>query len=135
MPRFIGAAALAAGLAAVLTGCRDYQYYDKVSDGDALVPADQYARYGREEAEKIAIGRALGDAHQGDDPAAYARQVEVASRYARTLPDVQGVTSDALGHWLLVQFKSGWRVSVLPISDGKRPQDTPNLPPASPAGR
>ncbi len=127
MTRFFGAVALTA----VLAGCRDYQYYGKVADDDALVPADQFARYGHEEAEKIAIGRAYGDAHQGDTPADYARQLEVATRYARTMPDVQGVTGDALGHWVLIQFKSGWRVAITPISDGKRPQETPNLPRAN----
>lgn len=123
MTRLIGAAALVAALA----GCRDYVYYDKVASDDGLTPADQYARYSREAAEKIAIGRALGDAHQGDTPAAYTRQIETASRYARGLPDVRSVTGDPLGHWLLVEFKSGWRVSVLPIADGKRPEETPNL--------
>lgn len=118
-------------LALTLVSCRPYHYYNKVTDQSGMIPADQYARYGREQAQKVAIGRAFADAHQGSSREDYARQVQAGERYAHTLPDVVNVTGDPLGHWLLVQFKSGWRVAVTPIADGKRPSETPNLPAAA----
>jgi hypothetical protein len=125
--------ALATAVAAVvaLTGCPTYDRYGKLDDQGGMVNADTYARYGREEAEKIAIGRAFGQAHHGDSPADFARQVGAAVAYAHTMPDVVDVRADTAAYFLTVQFKSGWRVAILPISDGKKPGETPGLPAAA----
>ncbi len=121
--------ALTAAIVA-LTGCPSYDRYDKLDRQDGMVNADTYARYGREEAEKIAIGRAFGQAHHGDDSLDFARQVGTAVAYAHTMPDVVEVRADTAAYFLTVTFKSGWRVAVLPISDGKKPAETPGLPAA-----
>jgi hypothetical protein len=47
------------------------------------------------------------------------------------MPDVVDVHADTLAYFLTVQFKSGWRVFVLPIADGKAPGATPGLPKAA----
>ena len=43
-----------------LASCRDYQYETKIADQDGLVPPDQFARYGTEQAEAVAIAREYG---------------------------------------------------------------------------
>jgi hypothetical protein len=108
--------------------CRTYEAYPKLANQKGLVPADQYAAYGREQAEAVAIGRELAAAHQGESPEALSQQASAAATYAKTLPDVVDVTPDALGHRLTVRFKSGWRTAVVPIADGKRGADTPGIP-------
>ena len=115
-------------------GCRTYEAYPKVTSQKGLVPADQFAAYGREQAEEVAIGREFAAAYQGDSPEALARQTAAAVTYARSLPDVVEVVPDALGHRLTVRFKSGWRAAVLPIPDGKRGADTPGVPAVAGAG-
>ncbi len=120
-------------LTVALTGCPTYDEYPKLSSQKGYVPADRYARYGTEQAEAMAIAREFGRAHQGESRADYVRQADSAVAYARTLPDVVDITPDSLGHRLTVQFTSGWRTMVLPIDDGKRGSDTPNLPRASAA--
>ena len=121
---------LVAALIAVslLGGCRDYHFYSRLSNQDGYVPADQYARYGREQAQQVAIGRELAAAYRGDSPADRAAQARTAVAYAAALPDVRTVVADSLGYRLTVEFSSGWRVAVLPIDDGKRGADTPGLP-------
>lgn len=109
-----------AAAAAMLVSCRSYDYRDTISAQKGLIPADQYARYGREQAEVVAAGREL--AHFAAD------SVQEAVKYARGLPDVANVTPDARGHWLTLQFKSGWRVATPPVADGKRGAETPGLP-------
>jgi hypothetical protein len=116
-----------------LASCRDYQYEGKVTDQDGLVPADQFARYGTEQAEAVAIAREFGRAEQGSGPGALAKQADAAIAYARTLPDVADITADPLGHRLTIRFKSGWRVGVPPIEDGKSGAETAGLKPASAA--
>lgn len=120
-------------LTIALTGCPTYDRYSKLERQDGLVDADTYARYGREEAQKIAIGRKFGTAYQGRDAADFARQVGAAVAYARTMPDVVDVRADAAAYFLTVTFKSGWRVGVLPIKDGRKAEQTPGLPAAVPA--
>ncbi len=115
-------------LVLALGACRTYDQYSRVSSQKGLVPADQWARYGREEAEAVAIGREFARAKQGDSPEGYAKQAAAAVAYAHTLPDVRDVKADALGHWLTVTFKSGWWVGVNPIEDGKSGAETPGLP-------
>jgi hypothetical protein len=113
---------------AAVGGCRDYKSYPRLSSPDGYVPADQYARYGREQAQGVAIGRELAAAYQGDRPAERAAQARAAMAYASKLPDVKSVVADSLGFRLTVEFASGWRVGIVPIADGKRGADTPGLP-------
>jgi hypothetical protein len=123
MRRLLGCLAVVA-----LAGCPTYDRYDKLADQKGMLTADQFASYGPEQAQKIAIGRALGQAYDGSRPADFAVQMGTAVAFAKTMPDVADVKADTLAYFLTVQFKSGWRTAVLPISDGKAPADTPGLP-------
>lgn len=109
--------------------CPSYDRYDQVAEQDGLIPADQFAGYGAEQAQAVAIGRALGVAYTGEDLEARGRQVGQASEYARTLPDVLHVVADTQAALLTVTFRSGWRKAVLPITDGVPPDQTQGLPP------
>jgi hypothetical protein len=102
----------------VLGSCRDYDLRARLSDEDGLVPADQFARYGREQAQEMAIAREY--AHSGD------------TSYARSLPDVIDTHVDSLGYRQTIHFKSGWLTMVTPIDDGKRGAETAGLPTGSP---
>ena len=117
-----------------VVSCRDYDYESPLTSQDGLVPADQFARYGKEQAEVVAIGREFARARQGRGAEALTRQADAAMAYARTLPDVVDIHADPLGHRLTVQFKSGWRAGVAPIADGKRGAETPGVAARS-AGR
>lgn len=117
-----------------LVSCRNYDIESRLKDQDGLVPPDQYARYGREQAQEIAIAREFGHAHQGSAPDQLARQAEAAVSYARSLPDVSDVRADPRGFLLTVQFKSGWRTMVTPLNDGKRGAETVGLPAKAGAG-
>lgn len=114
-------------LVLVLASCRTYDYKSRLTDQDGLVPPDQFARYGKEQAEAVAIAREFGKAAQGDTPEALAKQADAAMAYARTLPDVADIGADPLGYRLTVRFKSGWRVAVNPIADGKSGAETPGV--------
>ncbi len=120
----------------LLPSCRPYDFHGKVSDDSGLIPGDQFARYGREQAQAVAIARHFADAYEGPSLEERTRQVEAAAAFARTQPDVTEVLADTQGHWLTLQFRSGWRTAVNPLADGKRAAETPNLPaaaaPASP---
>ena len=111
-----------------LVSCRDYDLEARLVDQDGLMPPDQYARYGREQAQEIAIAREFGRAHQGSAPDQLIRQAEAAAAYARSLPDVADVKADPAGLLLTVRFKSGWRTMVTPLDDGKRGAETEGLP-------
>jgi hypothetical protein len=111
-----------------LTSCRDYDLHSRLTSQDGLVPADQFARYGREQAEEMAIARELGAATRQSSAKDLEKRVEPASRYARTLPDVADVQADPLGYRLTLRFKSGWRTMVIPNADGKRAAETVGLP-------
>ena len=80
-----------------------------------LIPAAQFARYGREQAEVMAIGRSLAAWKMTDDAAGLTAPAENAGCFARRFADVETVDADPLGHRLTVKFKSGWRTTVLPI--------------------
>lgn len=112
-----------------LLACRPYDGYSPVVAPDGLIPASQFARYGREQAEVVAIGRALAEWKGTADSAGYTQQTERAGCFAGRFPDVEAVTADPLGHRLTVQFKSGWRIAVLPVHDGVRPDATPGISP------
>jgi hypothetical protein len=106
----------------VLSSCRDYDYYSRASDTHGYIAGDQYARYGREQAQSVAIARKLAESREEGSEAAVA--------YARSLPDVVDVEADSQGNWLTLRFKSGWRTAVTPLPDGKNASETPNLPSA-----
>ncbi len=114
-----------------LSACRTYDYSSRIADSDGFVPGDQMARYGHEQAEAVAIARRFAAADEGRSPAALAAQADSAMTYARTLPDVAGAVADPLSHRLTVQFKSGWRLGIVPLADGTDAADTPGLPSAA----
>ena len=111
-----------------LVACRDYGLEGRLVDQDGLVPPDQYARYGREQAQEIAIAREFGHAQEGTAPEQLIKQAEAAATYARSLPDVGDVKADPAGLLLTIRFKSGWRTMVTPLRDGKRGAETAGLP-------
>jgi hypothetical protein len=115
-------------LLAALTSCRDYDLHSRLLSQGGLVPPDQFARYGREQAEEMAIAREFGAAIKRSSAENLVKQTEVASRYARTLPDVADVQADPLGYRLTLRFKSGWRTMIIPIQDGSRGAETAGLP-------
>jgi len=117
--------ALAVG---ALASCRDYPIESRLTNQDGLVPADQFARYGREQAQEMAIAREYARAHSGSSLADLEKQAEAAVRYARSLPDVIDIQADPLGYRLTIHFRSGWLTMVNPIDDGKRGSETPGLP-------
>ena len=115
-------------LVMALASCRTYDLHSHLTDQDGLVPPDQYARYGREQAQEIAIAREFAHAHHGSAPDQLAQQAQTAANYARSLPDVVNVKADPQGLLLTVQFKSGWRTMIAPLNDGKRGAQTVGLP-------
>jgi hypothetical protein len=115
-------------LLVMLTGCRGYDLNSRLLRQDGLVPPDQYARYGREQAQEIAIAREFAQAQKGNAPDQLVRQAQAAMGYARTLPDVADVQADPLGLLLTIRFKSGWRTMTIPLDDGKRGAETVGLP-------
>lgn len=121
--------ALAAVLA--LAGCPTYDRYSRLSDQAGYMPGDQFAGYGVEQAEKVAIGRALARAYKGHSREAFATQMGEAVAYAQSLPNVVEVKADSAAYFLTVKFKSGWRTAVLPVDDGIAPEATPGLAGAS----
>ncbi|HEY9506335.1 MAG TPA: hypothetical protein VIQ27_10210 [Gemmatimonadales bacterium] len=113
-----------------LSGCRGYDYESPISRPDGFIPGDQMARYGREQAQAVAVARAFAAARTGNSPAALTAQADSAVRYARTLPDVANAVADPLSHRLTLQFRSGWIDGVVPLDDGTPAPRTPNLPTA-----
>ncbi len=112
---------------ALVTACRTYDNYDPVVDQSGLVPATQFARYGREQASVVAIGRSLSAWYMGDAPDQLAQQTAQATCFALRLPEVAKVEPDPQGHRLAVSFRSGWRAGVVPIPDGVDPSQTPGI--------
>jgi len=126
--------AAVAVLAMIAAGaCRPYDNYAPVIDQDGLIPAAQFARYGREQAELMAIGRSLGAWKMTGDEEGLTAQAHQAECFARRFPEVVTVDADPLGHRLTVRFKSGWRAAVLPIADGTDPESTPGISPLGPS--
>lgn len=123
-----------AALALILLGlgaCRPYENYPPLTSQGGLLPADQFAAYGAEQAQLIAIGRAMAKWYSGPNPADLGIGAEQAARWARTLPHVRTVVADTLGHRLTITFGSGWRAAALPIDDGKAPEATYGFTPPS----
>lgn len=107
---------------ASLGACRDYNFKRHVSSQDGLIPADQYARYGREQAIAVAIGREFARPYNSGPEA----QVDVAINYARTNfgKDIRDIAGDPQSNRIVVTFVSGWRTAIVPIADGKTGADT-----------
>ena len=101
-------------------GCRAYDIQGHCRSSKGLLPADEYATYGRDQAIAVAIGREFARPYNSGAGA----QAQVAMNYARKFPDVVTIDADSVGYRLNVQFRSGWRVGVVPIDDGKRGDDT-----------
>ena len=121
--------ALAALAAFTMGACRSYDNYSPLADQDGLVPADQFARYGRQQAEAVAIGRALAEWRMTADEAGAAEQTDRAACFARRFPDVERVDVDPHGHRLTVKFATGWRVGIVPIPGSTAPEATPGSSP------
>ena len=117
-----------------LVSCRAYDLESRLTDQAGLIPADRFARYGREQAQEIAIARGYGHAHDGSTPEDLVKRADTAVRYGRTLSDVTDVGADPLGFRLTIRFRSGWLTMVTPIDDGKRGAETVGLPAESGAG-
>ncbi len=115
-------------LVVALVSCRTYDLESRLTNQDGLIPADRFARYGREQAQAVAIAREYGHAHDGSTPEDLIKRGDTAVRYARTLPDVTDAGADPLGFRLTLHFKSGWLTMVTPIDDGKRGAETGGLP-------
>ena len=110
-----------------LASCRHYDLHSRLVSQKGLIPADQFARYGREQAQEMAIAREFGVAVKGASSQELTAQAEAATSYALTLPDVEDVQADPLGYRLTLLFESGWRTMVTPIEDGKRGAETVGL--------
>ena len=97
------------------TACRDYDRYGYVSSQKGLVPADEYAKYGPDQAIAMAIGREFGKAYAGRTPGDFAKQAGAALTYSRKFSQVKSVAADTLGYRLVVTFSDGWVTQVTPI--------------------
>ena len=115
-------------LTLLLAACPTYHEYPKLSDQAGLVDTDTYARYGKEQAQAMAVAREYGHFHRGESRADLQAAAESTLAYARTMPDISEAHADSLGHRITLQFRSGWRTMVNPVDDGKRGSETPNLP-------
>jgi hypothetical protein len=124
MNRTLGVVLVMVGLAS----CRAYDLESRLTEQDGLVPPDQFARYGAEQAQAVAVAREFARARNGSSPDQLEKQAETAITYARSLPDVTDIQADPLGSRLTIRFSSGWLTMVNPLDDGKRGADTPGLP-------
>jgi hypothetical protein len=107
----------ALSLLLALVSCRTYDYQSQHSDSGGLVPGDQFASYGGEQAQAVAIARAFAKAGEGTSPEALGARADSAVAYARTQPGVADAVADPLDHRLTVTFKSGWRLGIVPLGD------------------
>jgi hypothetical protein len=98
----------------VLGSCRDYDLRARLADQDGLIPSDQFARYGREQAQEMAIAREYADSRD--------------TSYGRSMPDVVDLRVDTLGYRQTIRFRSGWLTMVTLVDDGKRGAETAGLP-------
>lgn len=116
------------GSCLLLIACPGYDRYDRITDQDGLVDADRFARYGVEQAQAIAIGRAFGAGYAGAEEEARGRQIAQAMEYIPTVPRVANAVPDTQAILISVAFRSGWRKGVLPIEDGVPADRTEGLP-------
>ena len=124
MRRLLPVLALTLGVAA----CPTYDRYKYVAGQDGLMSADEYAKYGPEQAIAMAVGREFGKAHGDNTPAGFAAQADAALAYAKKFPTIKTIVADTLGHRLTLTFASGWISQVTPITDGKSGDETAGLP-------
>lgn len=115
-------------LLVALASCRAYELESHLTSQEGMTPPDQFARFGREQAQEMAIAREYGHAATGESFEDRMKQAEAAANYARTLPDVADVRADPAGFRLTIRFKSGWLTMVTPIHDGRRGAETVGLP-------
>ncbi len=115
-------------LTLAVAACPTYDRYKYVAGQDGLMSADEYAKYGPEQAIAMAVGREFGKAHSAETPEGFARQAGAAIAYAKKFPEIRTVAADTLGHRLTVTFASGWVSQVSPIADGKSGDETAGLP-------
>lgn len=106
-----------AALLLTAASCRDYDHTKYNAKQDGLMPADDFAKYGPEQAVAVAVGREYGRAG-----------ADTAEAYARRQPSVRSVEVDSMGDRLVVTFASGWQAQVNPITDGTAAAETPGLP-------
>ena len=106
-----------AALMLTAVACRSYDHTKYNSKQDGLLPADDFARYGDEQAVAVAIGREFGRAG-----------ADTAEAYARKSAMVKAVEVDSMGDRLVITFASGWKAQVNPITDGKAAAETAGLP-------
>jgi crotonobetainyl-CoA:carnitine CoA-transferase CaiB-like acyl-CoA transferase len=125
--------ALAVVVAVSAGACRSYDSYTPLADQNGLIPAQQFARYGRQQAEIVAIGRALSEWRMTGDEAGLTEQTDRAACFARRFPDVATVDADPLGHRLTVKFAGGWRVGIVPVPGSTAPDATPGINPPGPS--
>jgi hypothetical protein len=121
-------------LVVALVSCRAYDLESHLSDQSGLIPADRFARYGREQAQEVAVAREYGHAASGSAPEDLVKRADAAVRYARTLPDVTDAGADPLGFRLTIRFESGWVTMVTPVDDGKRGAETGGVPAEASSG-
>ena len=100
-----------------LPACRTYDYHSRITQADGLIPGEQLARYGKEQSQAVAISRRFAELDQGGAADARAAQADSTAAFARTQPDVVNGLADPQTHRVTVDFKSGWRVGVVPLSD------------------
>jgi hypothetical protein len=121
-------------LVLAMASCRAYDLESRLTEQAGLIPPDRFARYGREQAQEVAIAREYGHAAEGSTPEDLVKRADTAVRYARSLPGVTDVRTDPLGFRLTIHFKSGWLTMVTPIDDRKRGAETAGLPAESASG-
>ncbi|MES2123565.1 MAG: hypothetical protein V4503_02635 [Gemmatimonadota bacterium] len=124
MRRLVPLLALTLGIAA----CPTYDRYKYVAGQDGLMSADEFAKYGPEQAISIAVGREFGKAAGAETPEGFAKQADAAVAYARKFSDIKSAVPDTLSHRVTVTFASGWVSQVTPITDGKSGDETAGLP-------
>ncbi len=100
-----------------LPACRTYDYHSRISRADGLIPGEQLAKYGKEQSQAVAISRRFAELDQGGTADERAAQADSTVAFARTQPDVVNALADPQTHRVTVDFKSGWRVGVVPLSD------------------
>lgn len=103
-------------LVATLAACPSYDPEPYLTDQDGLMDADEWAKYGGEQAMAVAIGREFGQ-----------HDAATAAAYGKKFTPVDSITVDSLGSRLVVHFKGGWNAQVNPITDGKNGDETAGL--------
>lgn len=106
-----------AALLLTVASCRNYDHTKYNSQQGGLMPANDFAKYGPEQAVAVAVGREYG--RSGADSA---------EAYARRQASVRSVEVDSIGDRLVLTFASGWKAQVNPITDGTAAAETPGLP-------